>query len=140
SRAKGVSAKPDKADLTFSCKAISDPPALIIRCDKRRSVRCAFHVGDEWIFERDTQRIESHAGGAASTSFRPTVLMEAVSKLLEGDPGLSKNGARNAVKGKNDYIDLALELLVSEQYVERRRVGQADRYYSQRAFRGAGDD
>src|SRR5439155_2004916 len=82
SRAKGVSGKGDKADLTFSCKAIADPPGLVVRCQKVRTIRAAFRVGDEWIFERDTQRVERRSASSSDT-FRPTGLMEQVSKLLE---------------------------------------------------------
>jgi hypothetical protein len=138
-RAKGVSAKSDRADLTFSCKAIADPPALLVRCQKVRSVRAAFRVGDEWRFERDTQRIE-RADPSAATAFRPTGLMEQVSKLLEDDPGLSKRSIRSSVKGKNDYIDLALDLLVSEGFVSRERHGAADRHNSLRPFREDADE
>jgi hypothetical protein len=139
SRAKGVSGKGDKADLTFSCKAIADPAGLVVRCQKVRTIRAAFRVGDEWLFERDTQRIERRDARSAD-AFRPTGLMEQVSKLLESDPGLSKNSARSSVKGKNEYIDLALDLLVSEGFVEARKDGQASRHFSQKAFREADDE
>jgi len=123
------------SDLTFSCKAIADPPALVVRCQKVRSVRAAFRVGDEWIFERDSQRIE-RGDASATPAFRPTGQMEQVSKLLEGDPGLSKRSIRSAVKGKNEYIDLALDLLVSEGFVERQKDGN----HSLRPFREAEDE
>src|SRR5436309_5135827 len=139
SRGKGVSSKGDEADLTFSCKATTDPPGLIVRCQKVRTIRAAFRVGDEWIFERETQRVEPRAVSSSGT-FRPTGLMEQVSKLLESDPGLSKRSVRSAVKGKNEYIDLALDLLVSEGYVERVKQGQADRHIAKTAFREADDD
>lgn len=139
SRAKGVSAKSDRADLTFSCKAIADPAALVVRCQKVRSVRAAFRVGDEWIFDRETQRIE-RGDASAAEPFRPTGLMEQVSKLLEGDAGLSKRSIRSSVKGKGIYIDLALDLLLSEGYVQRQRDGTADRHNSLRPFREVEDE
>jgi hypothetical protein len=140
SRAKGVSGKGDKADLTFSCKAIADPPGLVVRCQKVRSIRAAFRVGDEWVFERDTQRVEKRTASSSDAAFRPTGLMEQVSKLLEADPGLSKRSVRSSVKGKNEYVDLALDLLVSEGFVEIQKQGQADRHFSQTAFREATDE
>jgi hypothetical protein len=139
SRAKGVSAKSDRADLTFSCKAISEPPALLMRCQKVRSVRAAFRVGDEWMFQRDTQRIERHAG-SSSPGFRPTVYMERVSKVLEAEPGLSKRAVRQSVQGKAAIVDLALELLVSESYVEIQERGQTKCHYSRQPFREAEDE
>ena len=52
-----------------------------------------------------------------SDTFRPTFLMERLSRMIEETPGLSKNALRQSVKGKAAVIDLALELLVAEEYV-----------------------
>jgi hypothetical protein len=136
-RAKGASAKGDKADLDFSCRSVHD--GLVIRCKKSRPIRATVREGDEWLFERDTQRIERklHTDGTAP-AFRPTVLMERVSWLLEGDPGLSKRSIRSSVKGGSKYIDLALELLLSEGFVEVRRDGQTDSHHSLKPFRDGG--
>jgi hypothetical protein len=136
-RAKGVSAKQDKADLLFSCRSVHD--GLAIRCQKSRPIRATVRENDEWIFERDTQRIVPRAKhDGTAPSFRPTVLMERVSWLVEGDPGLSKRAIRAAVKGGNRYVDLALELLLSEKYVEVRRDGQTDAHHSLKPFRDGG--
>jgi hypothetical protein len=134
-RAKGASAKNDKADLLFSCRSVHD--GLAIRCQKSRPIRATVRENDEWIFERDSQRIEQRTKDADGTapSFRPTVLMERVSWLVEGDPGLSKRAIRSAVKGSHNYVDLALELLIAEGYVEVRRDGQADKHRSLKPFR-----
>jgi hypothetical protein len=134
-RAKGVSAKQDKADLVFSCRSVHD--GLAIRCQKSRPIRATVRESDEWIFERDSQRIERKLRTDGTTAFRPTVLMERVSLLLEGDPGLSKRSIRKSVKGDNSYIDLALELLVSEGYVEVRKDGQTEQHHSLKPFREA---
>jgi hypothetical protein len=50
-------------------------------------------------------------------TFRPTYLMEKVSKAITATPGLTSRAIRAAVSGKNDAKDLALELLVIEGYV-----------------------
>jgi hypothetical protein len=143
-RAKGVSAKEDRADLAFSCKANTDPDALVIRCTKVRSIRAAFHRGDEWIFTRDDQAIkrrEFKPGSDSAETFQPTAIMENVSKLLEGKPaGLSKRAVRAAVKGGNEYIDLALELLINGGYVEIRKAGQADHHHSITPYRAVAND
>jgi hypothetical protein len=136
-RAKGASAKQDKADLVFSCRSVHD--GLAIRCQKARPIRATVRENDEWLFGRASQRIEQrakHTDGAAP-AFRPTVLMERVSWLVEGNPGLSKRAIRSAVKGGNAYIDLALELLLSEGFVEVRRDGQSDQHHSLKPFREA---
>jgi len=92
-------------------------------------------------------RLASHPEGAVSievvppsgetdvVAFRPTALMERVSRAIEDAPGLSKNAIRSTVAGKSDYKDLALELLVSESYAEARRDGQAHHHFSLRPFR-----
>ncbi len=136
-RAKGASAKADRADLTFSCKLRAHPePALILTAQKVRSVRSPFERGASWLFDRETQRVAEHGEAEADTAtFRPTVLMERVSCAIEDEPGLSRRALRVAVKGKHEAKDLALELLVAEGFVEARRDGQAVRHYSVRPFR-----
>lgn len=135
-RAKGASAKSDRADLTFSCALQSHPEqALIITAHKVRTIRAPFQRGTEWIFDRETQRIEPRERGEQPAAFRPTVLMERVSRALEAEPGLSRRALRAAVKGRNDAKELALDLLVAEEYAERRTEGQAVRHYSTRPFR-----
>lgn len=52
-------------------------------------------------------------------NFRPTVLMERVSRAVETSPGIGINGIYQAVTGKRDTIKLALDTLVSEGYVAR---------------------
>ena len=81
-------------------------------------------------------RLEPPEPAAAGTTFRPTVLMERVSQAIEADPGLSLRSVRTAVKGqRNDAKDLALDLLVSEKYVEVRTEGRANRHYPLRPYR-----
>jgi hypothetical protein len=136
-RAKGVSAKGDRADLTFSCSATTNPVGLAIRAHKVRSVRAPFRRGDEWLFERDTQRIVRRAGSSPEPehSFRPTAIMQRVSELVERDEGLSANAIRTAIGGRGEYVTLALQLLVSEAYVDIDKEGQAHRHRSLKPYR-----
>jgi hypothetical protein len=55
--------------------------------------------------------------GATGGPFRPTCLMERVSRLLEDGAALLGNSIRAGVKGKGAAITYAVELLVSEGYV-----------------------
>jgi hypothetical protein len=50
--------------------------------------------------------------------FRPTRLMERLSAVIVEKPGLTSRALCAAVGGKNDLKDLALELLVTEGYVD----------------------
>jgi len=142
SRAKGASAKQDRADLTFSCKLTAQPVGLIVTAHKIRTVRAPFHRGDSWLFDRETQRVERNVADSSHESdaaFRPNVLMERVSRAIEADAGLTRRALRTAVKGNHDAKQLALELLIAEGYVEQREDGQWPKHFSIRPFR-ADDD
>ncbi|MGO9974397.1 MAG: hypothetical protein ACLP01_16655 [Solirubrobacteraceae bacterium] len=138
SRAKGASAKSDRADLTFSCALLSTPPALVIKAHKVRTVRAPFQRGDEWIFYRDSQTIERRQVAAAqpTETFRPTTLMRRVSETVSAEPGISKRAIRQAISGRNEYIDKALNVLITEGYIDKR----ADGHHSLKPFDVATDD
>jgi hypothetical protein len=67
--------------------------------------------------------------------FRPTVLMERISRAIEESPGLNKNGVRG-LRGNNDAKETALRLLVEEKFVHVEQDGQARKHYSVRPYRG----
>lgn len=73
--------------------------------------------------------------GTAETSFRPTYLMEKVSRAIEEIPGLTKSAIRQEINGKNDAKDQALDVLVEEGFVRREVVGQAHRHFSEKPYR-----
>lgn len=60
--------------------------------------------------------------------FRPTVLMEKVSRWLEINPGSSKNQIEGARLGKAEYVRQALDVLVREGHVTAHKHGQALRH------------
>ncbi|WP_249021057.1 AAA family ATPase [Conexibacter sp. S30A1] len=67
---------------------------------------------------------EAHARGA---SFRPTHIMERICRALEEAPGgLSKRAIRAAAGAKAQYVDLALDLLITEGHVRVERSGTAN--------------
>ena len=137
-RAKGASAKQDRADLTFSCKLRAQPVGLVITAGKVRSVRAPWQRGDSWTFHRDTQRIErteaDPAGLGEAVRFRPTVLMERVSRALEATPGLTRRALRDTVKGKNETVLVALDVLIAEGYIEQQQEGQHPTHRSKRSY------
>jgi len=57
---------------------------------------------------------------ASGEGFRPSRLMEKISRYVEGNPDISMRSIRTAVGGKVTYVDLAIELLVREGYVETK--------------------
>jgi hypothetical protein len=85
-----------------------------------------------------TVRLEAPEGGA----FRPTTLMERVSRVVEDEPGVGTNAIRRTVKGRAKFVQDALAVLIDEGYVDRRGDvdGKAARHYSVRPFRAESDD
>jgi hypothetical protein len=137
-RPKGASAKQDRPDLTFSCAPSANPVGLIAKAHKVRSIRASIQRGDEWLFLRDTQTIEPHGraevGGDRGT-FRPTAIMQRVSEAVEHDEGLTRRAINTSIRGRAGYVGLALELLISEGYVEVHKDGRAHRHRSLRPYR-----
>lgn len=72
-----------------------------------------------------------------SATFRPTGQMERVSRVVEKSPGLTKNGVRGLVSGRNNVKDAALDLLIGEGYIDRKPEGQAFKHFSVKPYREA---
>jgi hypothetical protein len=120
----------------FACKTV--PRGLAIKATKVRTIRAAFRVGHEWLFERDTQRItDRFAGdGAEADPFRPTHLMERVSRFVEANPGAGKNGIVTAVGGKRTAVFTAIDRLADERWICRAQgANRSQEHYSVRAYR-----
>lgn len=77
--------------------------------------------------------VESPVAGGGT--FRPTGIMEKVSRLLALEGALTKNAIRGARLGKAAYVDLAVELLVNGGYVTIDIVGQSHLHRSIRPYR-----
>jgi hypothetical protein len=76
---------------------------------------------------------------SAAVVTRPTVLMERVSRYVEGHPGASGNDLDKARLGKAAYVRKATALLVSEDWLRVERVGPAVRHHVVRPFRQAAE-
>ena len=76
---------------------------------------------------------------SGAAGFRPTGYMEKVSRAVEAEPGLNIRQVREAVPGGNEYIDRALDLLVHEEWTERRKEGSARCHYVLRPYREDAD-
>jgi hypothetical protein len=55
--------------------------------------------------------------GRHGETFEPTYLMEKISRYVQANPGMSKKAIEGAMNGKATTIRLALELLVSHDYI-----------------------
>jgi hypothetical protein len=136
-RAKGASAKADKADLTFTCIRKTSPEALVIKAKKVRSVRADVKRDDEWTIAKATQqfdRTDPHTAAPIET-FRPTYFMEQISRTLEDNDGMSLRMIKEAVKGRDGYKRKAIDLLVIEGYAVNVGKGQAHEYRSVQPYR-----
>ena len=121
--------------------------AVAIRVEKDRPGRVREFAKDAQVA---TLRATSGPNGAVrikleppehgrGSGFRPTTLMERASRAIEADPGLSKRAIRETVGGKAGAVDLGLEMLIAEGFIEPRRDGQAIRHHSIRPYREMDD-
>ncbi len=83
--------------------------------------------------------VEEAEPQADSDAFRPTSLMERVSKAIEANPGLSRKETLELVGGKREYATMALTLLVSEEFVAAEAKGRSKAHRSIRPYREAED-
>jgi hypothetical protein len=67
-------------------------------------------------------------------AFRPTNLMEKVSRYVADHPGATRNQIKADVPGNTQARDLALQILVDDGYLTRTKRGQAHHHTSLRAF------
>ncbi|MDX6436769.1 MAG: hypothetical protein QOK34_1603 [Gaiellaceae bacterium] len=79
--------------------------------------------------ERVTFTLNPPDTSSTTGTFRPTVIMERVSKFLEDNPGAGVNTIRGAIESKAANVDLAVRALVAEHHVEQRQEGQSKRHY-----------
>jgi hypothetical protein len=77
--------------------------------------------------------VSPEAGGA----FRPTWIMERVSRAVEDEPGIGTNAIKRTVKKKAKFVQDAIALLVEEGFIDQRKdgTGKAARHYSVKPFR-----
>jgi hypothetical protein len=67
--------------------------------------------------------------------FKPTVLMEKVSRWLELNAGASGRAIRESVRGKREYVARALDVLVADGYIRPEQDGRAVRHYVAKPYR-----
>lgn len=83
-----------------------------------------------------TAELRSPGGGTDDEApFRPTRVMERVSKALEGQPARNLRNLRTEVRGNAGVVDLAVEQLVNGGYVGVHKQGQAKYHHSIKPFR-----
>jgi AAA domain len=71
--------------------------------------------------------------------WRPTNLMEKVSKLVESDPGIGVRAIRTAIDSKAVHVDQAIKVLLDEDYLKQEEDGQKKRHFSVTEYRETTD-
>jgi len=138
-RAKGASAKSDRADLTFSCSPSASPVGLTVRAQKVRSVRAGFQRGDEWVFVKDSQRIERRGVAAAQTAQSSSQRVDG--RVALGDQVNCRSPASAAACHKEPVRVLLHHLLagfgMSVQQIDAARLGPVCPFLNLAGFAGA---
>lgn len=103
------------------------------------STACEVHVsGGDAAVELRFAISEAQAAHERGEKFRPTNLMEKVSRWLEINPGASQNKIRVGVQGNAPTKLQALEVLVEEGWVEVTRNGQTNEHRVAHEYREHG--
>jgi hypothetical protein len=93
----------------------------------------------EFTVEPDGQAMTAAlTAPVAAADFRPTVLMERVSRYLELHPGATLRNIRDEVQGRGNAKDTALAILVKEGFVTREQHGQAYQHRTVKPYREVG--
>lgn len=140
-RARGASGKRDLVDVALVMKQV-EPFSELTRGRIEVSIdvsRLGRHVGP-WTVELGGGHYGEIVGGhgepvKAKMPFRPTLLMERMSRAIERTPGMTTRAVREAVDGKNDTKDAARRLLIEEGFVEVEAKGQTLLHRSVRPYR-----
>lgn len=142
--ARGAGAKLQLVDVSYSVKLVTpfarDRAGMFkIVCAKDRfgTYAIAETVAEAHVEPRDGNiAIDLRApADTGNGPFRPTHIMENVSRALEDHGELNTRALRSATRGNDKTKPLAVELLVNEGYIARRTEGRETLYTSIRPFR-----
>jgi AAA domain len=124
------------ADTTVECKRTREGMTAIVT--KQRNGADGQRIHFRLDPEGDCVVLVESESGTVVDAFRPTVLMERVSRYLETTSDAGLRSIRMAVPGKHEYVDLALKCLVDEEFVTTKSGPRgASLHTSIKAFRDA---
>ena len=135
---------------SYRCDTVVEPAKgkagkvkLVVAKDRlgtraKGSTACEAHIADtaDGGIEIELRLSDAQAAAERGETFRPTVLMERVSRYLEDNPDASGKDVEDNIDGKAAGIRLALRVLVDEGWVrlERGRHNRSS-YASARIYR-----
>lgn len=109
-----------------------------VRRNATGGVIAELHVGGDYPVV--TVELRPPLATAAATTpdghWRPTMLMDRVSRWLEAHPGASQNEIEKAVRGRSTNVRAAVEALALEKYIRREPgEGRQWKHYVKEPFR-----
>jgi hypothetical protein len=137
---------------SYRCDTITSPAKgrdgllkLVVRKDRLGNRPKGSVAAEVHILERDgpltieLKVSESQAATERGERFRPTHLMERVSRWLELHPGATVRQIEADVTGKGTALRTATDVLIEEGFIQVERVGQALEHTSIRDYRESFD-
>ena len=104
------------------------------------STACEVHLHDDGpLLVLTFTRSEAQAAHERGEKFRPTHLMERVSRWLEINPGATRRAIEKDVTGKTEAIRTAVEVLIEEGWMVVEKVGTAHEHRIVKDYREAFD-
>jgi hypothetical protein len=145
---RGASAKRDLNEILFS---LSTPDGELDPAAERRLIWRRTRSRFAGVPRALVQRIgggvytppapTDEGDDAGGREFRPTVLMERISRYVEFDDGCSQTAIIKHVDGKEKYIVDAIQTLIGESYMKREPGPRnSKRHHSITPYREAEDD
>ena len=143
-RARGASTKDDLNEVVYMLEVVTGEDfdrdtAGQLRLKRTRGrftglpAELRMHVGGNTYTAPVIPAAEDLAG--ADIKFRPTNIMEKVSRLVENEPGIGAGAIRHAIKSRQEHIDAAVRVLLTEKYLHRREEGQTKHHTSLQPYR-----
>ena len=103
------------ADTTVECKRTREGATAIVT--KQRNGPDGQRMHFKLDPEGDSVVLVASDVGTVADAFRPTVLMERVSRYLEVTSDANLRSVRTAISSKSEFVDLAIRCLVDEGFV-----------------------
>lgn len=142
-RGRGSSAKGDLNEIIFTLETVKNLDLNTVGLVRLEIADSRFGTQGSWEMRigggtfGSWERVDTPTPPAATDPFRPTILMERVSRYLEEQPTeASLTTVEGTVTGHTKYVRVALDRLVHEAYVTERRGPRNSRLFtSKRPFR-----
>jgi hypothetical protein len=137
---------------SYRCDTITSPARgkdgklkLVVRKDRlgtrpKGATAAEVHFIDGTPLRIELRVSDAQIAAERGEKWRPTVLMERVSKWLEYNPGASRREIEKAVTGNGPTLRLAIDVLIEEGWIVVDRSGKAHEHRVVRDYRESEDE